>query len=345
MNKKIPLLVMCCFFGANAHAIDYKTDNWRFALDADGMAGFLETRKEKPLGIYDWDIKTSATYRINNDQRIGAVYSIDADAVDSNEYVHDAFVLFQDKTVGRAELGLTHSIARKMGLGLPDVGYLRINDKSILYKKLNLNKVLISDTTATTNHDALRLNLATISTDYGQYGISLAGPGGDFDFAIDTAAKFKQPLGKLKTAYSFALSYMDKPHGYEDNSYTPPVHADWRGQVALGLNMQYNSFVFGLSSRLIYDENPIGKTSDGFVAGTGASYDFLQSSLSLNYIFSDTNLWKHNDKITGEEISGDYTNTIIASFRYKYTEYTSIFMSGGIADTTPFFAVGIRSGF
>lgn len=345
MNKKISFLVISCLFGANAYAVDYTTDNWRFALNADGMAGFLETKNDKPLGIYDWNIKTSATYKINNNRRIGAVYSIDADAVDSNEYVHDAFVLFQDKNVGRAEFGLTHSIARKMGLGLPDVGYMRINDKSILYRKLNLNKVLISDTTATTNHDALRLNLATISTDYGQYGVSFAGPGGDFDFAVDTAAKFKQPLGKLKAAYSVALSYMDTPHGFEENSYTPPVYADWRGQAALGLNMQYNSFVFGLSSRLIYDENPIGKASDGLVAGTGVSYDFLQSSVSLNYLFSDTNLWKHNDKITGNELSGDYTNTIIASFRYKYTEHTSVFMSGGTASTTPFFAVGIKTGF
>lgn len=345
MVKRISFLAICCLFGANAYAIDYSTDKWRFSLNADGMAGFLETKKEKPLGIYDWDAKTSATYRIDANRRIGAVYSIDADDVDSNEYVHDAFIMFQDKTAGRAELGLTHSIARKMGLGLPDVGYLRINDRSILYKKLNLNKVLISDTTATTNHDALRLNLATVSTDYGQYGLSVAGPGGNFDFAIDTAAKFKQPFGKLKAAYSVALSYMDKPNGYEDNSFTPPVNADWRGQAALGLNLQYNSFVFGLSSRLIYDENPTGKTSDGLVAGTGISYDFLQSSASLNYLFSDTNLWKHNDKITGNELSGEYTNTLIASFRYKYTEYTSIFMSGGLAHETPFFAVGIRSGF
>jgi len=345
MNKKISLIAICCLFGANAYALDYTTDNWRFTLDADGMAGFLETKDDKPLGIYDWNVKTSATYRINSTQRVGAVYSIDADAVDDETYIHDAFVLFQDKDIGRAEFGLTHSIARKMGLGLPDVGYMRINDKSILYRKLNLKKVLISDTTATTGHEALRLNLATVSTDYGQYGLSVAGAGDDFDYAIDTAAKYKQPLGKLKAAYSVALSYMDKPHGYEENSYTPPIYADWRGQVALGLNLQYNSFIFGLSSRFIYDENPTGRVSDGFVAGTGVSYDFLQSSISINYLFSDTNMWKHNDKLTGTELSGDYTHTGIASFRYKYTERTAIFMSGGIADTTPFFAVGIKSGF
>ena len=345
MNKKISLFLICCLCSANAYAIDYSAGNWRFALNADGMVGFLETKDDKPLFISDWDIKATATYRLNSTQRLGLVYSMDEPSVEDHQYINDAFVLFQDRTIGRAELGLTHSIARKMGLGLPDVGYLRLNDKSILYNKLDLNKVLISDTTATTNHDALRLNLATISTDYGQYGISLAGPGGDFDFAIDTAAKFKQPFGKLKAAYSIALSYMDKPDGYEDNSFTPPVYADWRSQLALGINLQYNSFVFGVSSRLIYDENPIGKQSDGLVAGTGVSYDFLQSSVSLNYLFSDTNLWTHHDKITGEKMSGDYTNTVIASFRYKYTEHTSLFMSGGIAHTTPFFAVGLKAGF
>ena len=345
MKKKISLIAICCLYSANASAIDYTTDSWKFTLNANGMLGFFETRDNKPSGINDWDARTSATYIINANQRIGAVYSIDEDTVESDGFATDAFILFQDKRFGRAEFGLTHSVARKMGLGLPDVGYMRLNDKSLLYKNLDLGKVLISDTTATTDHESLRLNLATTSTEYGQYGLSFAGPGGDFDFAIDTAAKFKQPLGKLKGALSIALSYMDKPDGYTDASYTPPVYADWRTQMALGLNLQYNSFIFGASTRLIYDENPIGRSSDGLVAGTGLSYDFLQSSVSLNYLFSDTNLWTHHDKNTGAEIAGDYTNTIIASFRYKYTEHTAIFMSGGLAHTTPFFSVGVKSGF
>lgn len=343
--KKISLIAVCCLCCANAHALDYFVGKWDFSLDADGMVGFLETKDDQPLFIDDWDIKTTAIYRLNSTQRIGAVYSVDADCVENNEYIHDAFLLFQDKNVGRAELGLTYSIARKMGLGLPDVGYLRLNEKSILYKKLDLKEVLISDTTSSTGHESLRLNLATISTDYGQYGLSIAGPGDDFDFAIDMAAKFKRPLGKLKTAYSIAVSYMDKPDGFEENSFTAPVYADWRGQVAMGLNLQYNSIIFGTSARLIYDENPITKTSDGLILGTGASYDFLQSSISLNYLFSDTSLWKHHNKITNETMYGDYIHTVIASFRYKYTENTAVFMSGGLAHTTPFFAVGIRSGF
>lgn len=343
--KKISLIALTILLASNAYALDYSNGNWTFNLDAEGMVGFLETRDDKPMFIDDWDVKTTMLYRLNRTQRLGAVYSIDAACVEDDEYVHDAFVLFEDRTVGRAEFGLTYSVARKMGLGLPDVGYLRINNKSILQNKLDLDKVLISDTTATTGHDALRLNLATISTEYGQYGISVAGPGGDFNFAIDSAAKFKQPFGKLKAAYSIALSYMDKPDGYEENSFTPPVDADWRAQFALGANLQYNSFVFGLSSRLIYDENPIHQTADGLVIGTGVSYDLLQSSVSLNYIYSNTNVFKHHDKITGDKINGDYLNTLIASFRYKYTENTSLFMSGGITDTTPFFAVGIKSGF
>lgn len=343
--KKISLITICFLFSTNAFALDYSTRKWDLQLDADGMAGFLETKNDKPLGIFDWDVKASAIYHLNSTQRIGAVYSIDAACVEDDEYIHDAFVLFQDRTIGRAEFGLTHSIARKMGLGLPDVGDLRLNNKSILYNKLNFDKVLISDTTATTGHESLRLNLATIPTGFGQYGVSFAAFGSDYDFAIDTAVKFKQSGGKLKSAYSFALSYMDKPHGYEENSYTPSVYADWRGQAALGLNLQYNSFIFGTSLRLIYDEKPTLKTSDGLIAGAGISYEFLQSSISFNYLFSDTNLWKHHDTTTGKEMVGDYVNTIIASFKYKYTEHTSIFMSGGIAYTTPFFAVGIKTGF
>ena len=105
MNKRISFLVICCLFSANAHAVDYATDNWRFALNADGMAGFLETKDDKPLGIYDWDVKTSATYKINNHYRIGAVYSIDADAVDSDEYVHDAFCRIWSYSLNCAQNG------------------------------------------------------------------------------------------------------------------------------------------------------------------------------------------------------------------------------------------------
>ena len=343
--KKISLLCLLCGISSTANAIDYKTGNWDFRLDGDGMVGFLEPKNDKVIFINDWDVKAHVFYKINQTQRIGAVYSIDADCVEDKEYVHDAFVLFEDRNYGRAEIGLTHSIARKMGLGLPDVGYLRINDKSILYKKLDLKRVLISDTTATSGHESLRLNLATHTTSYGQYGLSISGGGDDYKYAIDGAVKIKRPNGKLKSAYSIAISYMDSPDDYSENSFSPHVTSDWRGQIVLGLNLQYNSIIWGTSLRMIYDENPIMKTADGLIAGTGLSYDLLQSSVSLSYLFSDTNVWEHRDKITNQKMDGDYVHTVLASFRYKYAKYTSVFMSGGLTDSTPFFAVGIKAGF
>ena len=343
--KKIYLSLILLAIPCYAHALDYANGNWRFNLDADGMLGLLEkkdkndiVKDDKAIVIDDWDIKGQVFYNLNETQRIGAVYSIDAACVEDDEYAHDAFILFEDKDIGRSELGLTHSIARKMGLGLPDVGYLRINNKSILNKKLDLKNVLISDTTATTGHDALRINLATRATRHGQYGFSIAGGGDEYKYTMDIAYKIKRPAGKLKAAYSLALSYMDHPDKYEENSFTPSTTADWRGQIALGVNLQYNSWVFGTSARMIYDHNPIGQTADGFVVGSGVSYDLLQSSVSFNYMFSDTNVWNHKE-------DGEYIHTMIASFRYKYSPNTSLFMSGGLTDKTPFFAVGLKSGF
>lgn len=344
--KKISFLAILLGLSCNAYALDYDYGNWRFKLDVEGMIGLFEHDKvEKSIGVNDWDIKGQVFYNLNSTQRLGAVYSVDAACVEDNEYVHDAFVLFEDKDIGRTEFGLTHSIARKMGLGLPDVGSLRINNKSILYKKLNLKEVLISDTTVTTGHDALRLNLASSAKKYGQFGISVAVGSDDYDYSFDIAYKLKRPLGKLKSAYSIAFSYMNHPENYEENSFSPNITADWRGQLALGVNLQYNSWVWGTSARLIYDEAPIGQNGDGFVVGTGVSYDLLQSSVSLTYMYSNTNVWNHKDKITNQELHGDYINTILASFRYKYSLRTNLFMSGGMTNKTPFFAVGIKSGF
>lgn len=343
--KKISLAIMMFCGISSAHALEYSVDKWNFKLDADGMVGFLEPKDDKTMFIDDWDVKAQASYRLNHAQRFGAVYSIDADCVEDDEYIHDAFILFEDRDIGRTEFGFTHSIARKMGLGLPDVGYLRINNKSILHKELNLKRVLISDTAATTGHDALRLNLATTATEYGQYGFSVSGLNDDYNYAFDIAMKFKQPNGKLKSAYSLAFSYMDNPKNYSENTYSPTVTADWRAQMAAGINLQYNSFIWGTSLRMIYDYNPTAKTADGLVAGTGLSYDLLQSSVSITYLFSDTHVWTHTTRDEIKIDNGDYVHTVLGSFRYKYTENTSVFMSGGLTDATPFFAVGLKSGF
>ena len=345
MMKKISILTTFILMSCAADALEFSYDKWQFKLDADGMIGFLEPKAEKMEYITDWDVKGQILYNLNRTQKFGAVYSIDADCTDEGEYIHDAFILFEDRDVGRAEFGLTHSIARKMGLGLPDVGYLRVNNKSILHKKLDLKRVLISDVAATTGHESLRLNLATAYTDYGQYGISISGGGDDYDYALDAAVKLKHSNGKIKTAYSLAVSYMDNPEDYHENTFSPHITADSRSQIALGFNLQYNSWIWGTSARLIYDYKPIAKTADGLIVGTGLSYDFLQSSISLTYMFSDTNVWKHDDEFGNRLPDGDYVNTVLASFRYKYSPHTSLFMSGGTTDSAPFFAVGIKTGF
>ncbi|MCQ2574620.1 MAG: hypothetical protein MJ156_00765 [Alphaproteobacteria bacterium] len=329
------ILSMCIFF--ETHALEYNLNKFNFKLDLEGMAGILESKKDKPLFINDWDVKGQAFYKINSNHKLGLVYSLDADCVEEDEYIHDAFMLYENKKMGRAELGLTYSVIRKMGLGLPDVGYLRINERSIIYKKLHTDKTFIADTTATTGHEALRINLATTNTAYGQYGLSVSGITDNYKYGIDFAYKYKQSSGKLKTAYSFGISLIDKPENYVENSFTNPVTSDWRSQLALGVNLQYNSWIFGISSRVIYDKNPITQPTDGFIAGTGISYDVLSSSFSVSYLFSNTGIWKHNnyDK-------QDLTNTILASYRYKYTNSLSMFVSGGIADTSPFISAGLK---
>ena len=49
--------------------------------------------------------------------------------------------------------------------------------------------------------------------------------------------------------------------------------------------------------------------------------------------------------ITNEKMTGDYLHTVLSSFRYKYTEHTSVFMSAGFTNSEPFFAVGLKTGF
>ncbi|HBS76328.1 MAG TPA: hypothetical protein DEA31_00490, partial [Alphaproteobacteria bacterium] len=196
-------------------------------------------------------------------------------------------------------------------VGLPDVGGLRVNDKPLFYKRIHPDGAVISDTSLTTGRSALRANVASAPKSGAQYGLSVAGVTDDYDYAVDAGLKIRRPNGKTKTAYALGASFMSKPNGFSQDSYTPDVYADWRAQVSAGMNLQYNSWIWGVSARVIYDENPIGTASDGLSAGTGISYDLLKYTVSLTYIFSDTGIWQHDVR--------DYNDhTIVGSFRYKY---------------------------
>ncbi len=337
MRLYIPVIltVGTFVFSTSADALQY--DNGRFGLKLTGYgtAGILEPDFETPDFIGDWRVRGEMDYLVTDGNKLGLVYAIDAAAVDEDKFMREAFTYWQNNTYGRAELGFTDSIARKLGVGLPDVGGLRVNDKPLFYKKIHPAGPVISDTTLTTGRSALRLNLATMPIGATQYGLSVSGITDDYDYAVDAALKIRQPTGKVKAAYTVGASFMSRPDGYRTDAYTPYVYADWRAQVSGGMNLQYNSWMWGLTARLIYDENPVGPISDGLAVGTGVSYDILNYSISLTYIFSDTGVWNRDVK--------DYMDhTAIASFRYKYSENVDGWMSLGVTTETPFLAVGMR---
>jgi len=131
---------------------------------------------------------------------------------------------------------------------------------------------------------------------------------------------------------------MDKPHNYNSVSYAPNINADWRAQGSIGYNLQYNSWIWGTSVLAIYDKNPVGAVGDGISAGTGLSYDILNYSLSLSYMYSKTGIW-HND------VAQYYDHTVIGSVRYKYTENLELWTSVGLTTETPFLSAALKLSF
>lgn len=316
-------------------AWQYKSDRFGLKITGYGNAGIIEPDFETPDFVGDWHARAQANYAIATGQTLGLVYALDSQTLDKDKFSEDLFLLYENRNYGRVEFGLTDSIAAKLGLGLPDVGGLRVNDNPLYYKKISPKGPVIADATIDTGDQSLRVNLVSVPTAPVQYGISVAGITDDYKFTLDAGMKIRRPSGKIKTAFSLGASYMDAPDNYNADPYAPRLTADWRAQVAAGVNIQYNSWVWGVNTRLIYDKNPVGTPSDGIVAGTGVSYDILNYSISLSYVFSDTGIWDH-------DVDDYYDNTVIASFRYKYSENVQGWMSLGLTTDKPFAAAGIR---
>ena len=319
-----------------AHALQYDMGNFSFRLTGYGTSGVIEPDFESPLFIGDWRIRGQMTYSASENYKFGLVYALDQSALDKGNFSREVFGLIESREYGRIEFGFTDSIARKLGVGLPDVGGLRINDRPLFNEKIVPDGPVIADTTLTSGRSkSLRLNIVTAPMSGGQYGVSISGLTDDYDWALDAGVKLRHSSGKVKTAYSFGLSFMDNPHNFDNEVYTPGVTADWRAQMSAGMNLQYNSWIWGTTARVIYDQNPVGPVSDGFVVGTGVSYDLLRYSVSLTYMFSDTGVWQH-------DVSDFADHMAIASFRYKYSEFVDVWMSGGITSRTPFVSAGLR---
>jgi len=335
--KKLSVFATAVVLGfvSSADALQYQYGNSTFKLNASGSAGIIEPKFKDAVFLGDFDVRAQYNYAVNNNHTLGLVYEWDADALDEKNYAHDAFALWEVRGVGRIEAGLTESVAHKLGVGIPDVGGLRINHKPLFYKKILPHGAIIPDTSVTTGHEAPRINLVTAPIGAGQYGVSAAAFGDEYDYAIDGGIKFRFPNGKLKSAISLAGSFMDNPHGFHTATYMHDVNADWRAQGSVGFNLQYNSWIWGTSALVIYDRNPVVIANDGISVGTGISYDILNYSASLSYMYSKTGIW-HND------FDNYYDNTVIASLRYKYSENVSVWASVGLTTETPFLSAAMK---
>lgn len=334
--KKLYTALAIIFLVPNvAHALQYDMGNFSAKLSGYATGGFINPDFESPLGIGDWRGRAQLTYDINDEYKLGAVYALDKAALDKGNLYRETFGYIESREYGRIEFGLTDSIARKLGVGLPDVGGLRINDRPLYNEKIIPDGAIIADTTLTSGRSDPRINIVSAPTNGVQYGVSASGFATNYDYAVDAGLKIRRPSGKVKTAYAFGASFMDNPRDFDNEVYTPGVSADWRAQMSLGMNLQYNSWIWGLSGRVIYDNNPIGEISDGFVVGTGVSYDLLRYSVSLTYMLSDTGVWQ-------SDIDDFIDHMAIASFRYKYSENVDGWISGGITSQTPFVSVGLR---
>ncbi len=325
-------------FIAPGHALQYNNGRSAFKFTAMGTAGVIEPKFKNTLFLGDFDLRAQYNYAVARGQTFGLVYSWDEEALAGHDISHDAFALYENQDFGRIEVGLTDSAARKLSVGVPDVGGLRVNRKPLFYKRISPRGNVIPNTSVSSGDGTPRINLVSVPTNVGQYGVSAAAFGDEFDYALDAGVKFRFPNGKLKSALSLGASFMEKPDGYSPASYLADVTADWRAQTSVGFNIQYNSWIFGTSAVAIYDRNPVGAPSDGISFGSGVSYDILNYSVSLSYMYSKTGIW-HRD------LPQYYDHTGIASFRYKYSENMELWTSVGLTTKTPFLATALKVNF
>ena len=330
-------LVFATMAAANAAPIEYKKNGFALRLSGYGNIGLIEPDFLVPNArfIGDWSARAQMTYDINNGHRVGLVYSLNQKTLDDGDEIDDLFALWQVKNYGRLEVGLTDSVAKKLGLGLPDVGGLRLNDNPLFYKRIEPNGMVISDTTLDTGDGAVRVNAVSSVNNGIQYGVSVADLTDNYDFTVDSGIKIRRPNGKTKTAYSLGASFTNAPDDFRASPWARHVTADWRAQAAAAVNVQYNSWMFALTGRVIYDKNPVGEVSDGFIVGTGLSYDFLKYSISLSYSLSDTGVWQH-------DVDDFLNHVVMSSFRYKYSENVDGWISIGMTTETPFVSAGMR---
>ena len=330
--KKLVLPLIFCVLPIAADALEHNYDNWSFKLSGYGTAGYVISDDRSDLAN-DWQVRGQMTYRKSKDLLFGVAISHNAWGTDQDKPFMDAFV-YTESPWGRMELGGTDTIAAKLGLGLPDVGGLRINNDSIIYDFADPSPMLSRGTISGAQF-AFRANAVSAPGPI-QAGFSFAPKQHHFNSASDFGLKYKKSGGKTKLALSLGASFIDKPENFAGDIYAARANADWRGQVSAGLNLQYNSWIWGLNAKTTYDKNPIGSISDGISVGTGISYDFLKWSVSSSYMLSQIGIFHDNEDY--------FAHTGIISLRYKINSFWNIWTSGGVVSsdkTSPFISAGI----
>lgn len=334
-TKLICIGALCTLLSTGANAVTVNRGRTAVKINGYGTTGWFQEKFRDGKFVGDWRVRGQLNYATARGQTLGAVYAIDQLATSDGRAAADAFIFYEWASLGRVEMGLTDSIARKLGVGLPDVGGLRINDQSLIYKKIRPDGPVIADLTITDGRGAPRINIATMPRAGAQMGLSFSMLDPHYDFATDGAIKIRLPGGKLKTALTVGASYIESPDNMRVGTGSPRLTADWRAQASVGLNIQYNSWIIGLDTRVIYDRDAIGPASDGVATGAGVSYDLLKYTVSATYLFSDTGIFHDGDKNT-------INHTALMSLRYKYSKDLDGWISLGLSTDTPFVAAGMR---
>ena len=282
-------------------------------LTAKGSAGVINEDN-----FSDFLLRAQASRLMPNKWNVGAIYSIDRDALDRKYKAKDAF-LYAETEWGRLESGWTESIASKLALTLPDVGGTRLDRAPFFHRG---DFVGITDSAASGNRYAWRMNMATLPTRPFQFGFgrTIGTPDG-FNESTDFGIRYRNTGGRTKTSASFGFSYMSRLRDMIDDAYLPPASARARYQGAFGLNVQTGSIMLAAVAKAVLDERPAAARSDGLQLGGGASYDFLAWSASANYIFSNVGIFSGAENLP--------SHTGVLSARYKITRHFNIWASGG----------------
>jgi len=316
-----PIAASC--FALLAMTTSVKAEEFQYGrntlrLTATGAAGIINKDN-----FADFLLRAQLSRLMPNRWNVGAIYSIDQDALDRKYKAKDAF-LYAETEWGRLESGWTESIASKLALTLPDVGGTRAGRTPFFHSDDSGPRpfVGITDPAVSGNRYAWRMNVATLPTRPFQFGFGRTiGSSDGFDSSADFGIRYRDTGGRTKKSASLGFSYMSRLHNMVDDAYLPPATARARYQGTLGLNVQTGSLMLAATAKAVLDDRPEGARSDGLQLGVGASYDFLAWSISANYVFSNVGLFSGAENLPA--------HTGILSGRYKITRHFNIWASVG----------------